>query len=119
MKRKKQLLSWILSFLMVFSIMPMVSISALEATYDMNDIHVESKLYPGDEIKDTNNKGIEINYYKDPLDAHNGVISKAITTEAGKDATILSLDEAPSGCVLDGYIVNDIIGSAETTRSNR
>ena len=34
MKRKKQLLSWVLSFLMVFSIMPMMSISAFAETYD-------------------------------------------------------------------------------------
>ena len=39
MERKKQLLSWILSFLMVFSIMPMMSISAFAATYDAENFY--------------------------------------------------------------------------------
>ena len=63
MKRKKQLLSWILSFLMVFSIMPMMSISAFAQTYD-NNIAESDTLNPRDIIKNNNSSATITIYYE-------------------------------------------------------
>lgn len=69
MKRKKQLLSWVLSFLMVFSIMPIMSISALGMTYDNNHILVNDTLNPGDIIENSNSSNTITIYYEglDPI----------------------------------------------------
>ena len=64
MKRKKQLLSWILSFLMVFSIMPMMSISAFAQTYDNNHIVESNTLKPRDIIENSNLSATITIYYE-------------------------------------------------------
>lgn len=126
MKRKKQLLSWILSFLMVFSIMPMMSISAFAATYDADNLDDEwalnqdsTYLEVGD-IIELNGCKIDIYYYKDQSAYTDGIKAKKATIEdpsyGGVTQTVLSAEEAElgehNGYVLDKYLVEYIFTSS-------
>ena len=122
MKRKKQLLSWVLSFLMVFSIMPMISISALAATYDVNDGigHMPDKVKPGDVIKNSyeHNAGMNIMYYKNEDDYNADIADvvfdkfvKNFPIELSEDTIVSSKKatlKAPNGYVLDSYTIKYI-----------
>lgn len=108
MKRKKQLLSWILSFLMVFSIMPMMSISAF--AYDIADGDTYNvTVYPGEVIRDINDyiHGIRIWYYSNDDDYMDNPAKEFNESDASTGHTIASPQEAnlvvPDGYVFDNY----------------
>lgn len=129
MKRKKQLLSWILSFLIVFSIMPMMSINAFADTYDVvSEHHKGENVYPGEVIKDSTDYilGMHIMYYNNEADYNDDHMHSPPYDKFAKDFSIDALDAStgytiasskeakltpPVGYELDNYNIKSIYSS--------